>query len=483
MKKIVIVALLLANSISITCRAAELEAAPPQDISLTIYNQNFGLVREERTLDLTSGINNVRVEDVAATIDPTSVSFQSLTAPNSVVVREQNYQYDLIDPVTVLSKSLGKTVKFKQFLPGRTNELTGILLNSPQAVVSAPDGSQAVTYQGLVVKTPEAVVLNPQGQVELTELPDGLVGKPSLLWKLECAKPGTHKSEISYQAANMNWNCDYVAVLDKADEKADLTSWVTLDNKSGATYKNASLKLMAGDVHRVQPTPQPMPMMAADSAEMAVAAPPPQFSEQAFAEYHLYTLQGKTTVANNETKQLSLFNASDIPVKKLFVFEPTAGEYQPYGGAANTQKVNVKIEMDNSETNHLGMPLPKGKVRVYKKDNDGALQFVGEDQIDHTPKDEKIRLYIGDAFDLTAERKQTNQVQVSSTKQRSSYQIDLRNHKKEDVTITCIEHSWGTWTILNSSQAYTKKDAKTFEFAVKVPAGGVAQVTYEIETR
>ncbi|HEY9868682.1 MAG TPA: DUF4139 domain-containing protein [Candidatus Obscuribacterales bacterium] len=456
-------------------------ASDSQGVSLTIYNQNFGLVKDVRSVDLKEGINYLRFEDVAAMIDPTSVSFESLTAPNAVVVREQNYQYDLMDPNTILSKSVGKNVKFKQYLPGgQIVELSGVLLNPPVATVSDTEGRVSTRHQGLVLKTGEGVVLNPSGQAELTELPAGLVSKPSLLWKLESTKAGKHQTEIGYQTAGLNWRCDYVAVSNPDDSQADLTSWVTLDNKSGATYKNASLKLLAGDVHRVQPPVRPMMMRGAATA---AAAPAPQFKEQAFAEYHLYTLKGKTDVNQNETKQLSLFNANNVPTKKLFIFEPEAPVVYGYWREGDNQKVKVKLEIENSEANHLGMPLPKGKVRVYKHDQDGALQFIGEDMIEHTPRDEKVRLYIGDAFDLVGERKQTNYQRVSDHVQRMSYEISLRNHKDSAVTIAAVEHSYGQWKILESSHPYTKKDARTFEFSVKVPARGEVKITYDIEVR
>jgi len=459
-------------------------ASDSHGVSLTIYNQNFGLVKDVRSVELKEGINYLRFQDVAAMIDPTSVSFESLTAPNAVVVREQNYQYDLMDPDTILSKSVGKNVKFKQVLAnGQIQELSGVLLNPPAATVSDTSGNTSIHHQGLVLKTAEGIVLNPAGQAELAELPAGLVSKPSLLWKLEAAKAGKHQTEIGYQTGGLNWRCDYVAVTNAEDTQADLTSWVTLDNKSGATYKNASLKLLAGDVHRAQEV-APM-LLKGRMIGATAAAPAPQFTESAFAEYHLYSLQNKTDVNQNETKQLSLFNANNVPTKKLFVFEPEVrviyGGYGGYGG--DTQKVKVKLEVENSEANHLGMPMPKGKVRVYKRDQDGALQFIGEDMIDHTPRDEKIRLYIGDAFDLVAERKQTNYQRVSDRVQRMSYEIDLRNHKDSAVTITAVEHQWGQWKILESSQPFTKKDSHTFEFAVKVPARGEVKLTFDIEVK
>lgn len=453
-------------------------------VALTIYNQNFGLVKDIRDINLNTGVNFLRFEDVAAAIDPTTVSFAALTNPNSVVVREQNYQYDLMDQNTILSRSIGKQVKFRQFLsPGGVREVTGTLLSSPMVTVADSNGNLSERSQSIVIQTSSGVVVGPVGELELAELPSGLVSKPSLLWKLESDKSGVEESEISYQTQGLNWKCDYVAVANADDSLCDLTSWVTLDNKSGATYRDAALKLMAGDVHKVTEPAADMAVMGG-MAESESSVAQPQFQEQRFAEYHLYSLQGKTDLNDNETKQLTLFNASKVPVKKLFVFDSTSA-VTPYGGAngQQSQKVNVKLELANSKDNNLGMPMPKGKVRVYKKDLDGALQFVGEDLIDHTPKDEKVRVYLGDAFDVVADRKQTNQVQVSDRVQRSSYSIEFRNHKESAITVTAIEHAYGDWKVTTSSQPFEKKDSHTFEFAVKVPANGSASVTYTIETR
>lgn len=455
-------------------------AGGSQGVAVTIYNQNFGLVKDARNIDLTAGINYLRFEDVAAGIDPTSVSFTSLSAPNSVVVREQNYQYDIMDVGTILSKSVGKEIKIRQYTQAGTHEVSGTLLNQPVVTVSDSNGNLSTRTQSIVLKTAAGILVGPSGEVEMAALPPGLVSKPSLLWKLEADKAGPQKAEIAYQTQGLNWKCDYVAVVDADDTSSDLTSWVTLDNKSGATYKNAALKLVAGDVNKVQNPVAPRAMRMFKGGAMAAAAP--QFSEQSFAEYHLYSLAGKTDLNNNETKQLTLFNASDVPVKKLYVFDG-APQYGGYNPRRQPGKVNVKLEMLNSKDNNLGMPMPKGKVRVYKKDRDGAMQFVGEDLIEHTPKDEKIRVYLGDAFDVVAERKQTNQQQVSQRVQRQTFEISVRNHKETAVVVNCIEHAGGDWKITSESQPHVKKDAHIFEYAVKVPANGETKVTYEIETR
>lgn len=460
--------------------AEEIGTSDSKGIALTIYNQNFGVVKDVRLLPLKAGLNIVRFSDVAAQIDPTSVSLQSLSSPNSLAIREQNYQFDLIDPTTILSKSIGKTLKFRQILQnGSVSEFTGVLLNSPTAVVANSNGGNETRYSGLVIKTDKGIILNPEGQIELAELPPGLISKPSLVWRLETSKAGENTAEVAYQTQGLNWKCDYVAVLNAADNELGLTSWVTLDNKSGATYPNASLKLLAGDVHRVTPA---QPAMEMETRGMYADQAKPQFQEQAFAEYHLYTLQGKTDVRDNETKQLSLFNADKIPVKKLFIFDPDSG-YSYDQQNPDKRKIQIKIEVENSEKNGLGMPLPKGKVRVYKKDSDAALQFIGEDEIDHTPHNEKIRLYIGDAFDIVGERKLMRTDNPNPHTQRETFEVSLRNHKKTPVTITVLHHPNGDWIVANSTIPAIRKSANNLEFNVNVVPEQESKFSYTIQTR
>ncbi len=461
--------------------SAEQTTSESKGVNLTIYNQNFGLVKDVRSIDLKSGLNDVRFEDVAAQIDPTSVSFVSLTAPNSVVVKEQNYQYDLLNPNTILSKSIGKQARFRQFLGnGQINDISGTLLNAPQVTVADPNGNLAVNSQGLVIKTADSIILNPEGQIELAGLPQGLVSKPSLLWKIETNKPGTHETEIAYQTQGLNWHCDYIAVANEDDTKVDLTSWVTLNNSSGASYKNASLKLVAGTPHLVpRAVPRAYAMGAMSSVNMAAKE---NFVEQSFAEYHLYKLNGVSDVNQNETKQISLFNAADIQATKTLVTEGQPIFWQ-LPNQDDKQPVQVKLEIKNNKANNLGMPLPQGKIRVYKRDQDGALQFVGEDSINHTPRDESIKLQLGTAFDVICEHKQTNFLQVTDRITRLSWEITLRNQKDKPATVIVVEHAQGQWKILNSSQPFDKKDARTFEFKVPVPAHGEVKVTYQIESK
>jgi len=432
-------------------------ASAPTNVQLTIYNQNFALVKENRDMSLEKGMNTVSILDVAARIEPSSVAFKSLTDPNAVVVREQNYQYDLINTNTILNKSLGRRVKIVKYLDGTVKEIEGVVLSTPE--------------NGLVLQTADGIVLNPSGEIQVLEMPQGLVPRPTLAWKLYSDRAGPQKTEISYLTNNITWSADYVAVVDSLDKYVDLTGWVTLDNKSGVTYGNASLNLMAGDVHRVQPQREFEGF--ALTAPMAAKAAEPQFAEKAFFEYHLYTLKDKTTVRDKESKQISLLTAAHIPAKKVYV----------YDGARNQKKVNVLMEIVNSQASNLGMPLPKGKVRVYKQESDANQHFIGEDLIDHTPKDEKVRLYLGDAFDLVGERKQMTQRQISDHEREESYEISLRNHKDLPVTIVIVEHLWGDWKITQSSHGYNKKDANTVEIPVEVPKDGEVKVTYTVRIK
>jgi hypothetical protein len=429
-------------------------------MELTVYNVNMALVKDTRMLTLTRGLNDVQFTDVAAQIDPTSVHFKSLTAPASVVVREQNYQYDLVSREKLLEKYLGKPITIKEKNEGAApTVITGTLM-------SAQDG--------IVLKTPEKLVISNPDSLELPSLPEGLIVKPTLNWSVECLRAANHKVEVSYIADGIQWSADYVAVVNTDDTLTDLNGWVTLDNKSGATYDNAKLKLIAGDVRRTRPANQEpeVAYLMMDAAKSAA----PQFEEKAFFEYHMYTLARPTTVRDNETKQIELLTAANVPVKKLYFFD---GRNQQLDDQ-NRAKCQVKLELVNSQQNNLGMPLPKGKVRVYKADTDKSLQFVGEDQIDHTPKDEKVRLYLGDAFDVVGEWRQLETRRIADNVWESTIEVKVRNHKQEAVSVTCTEHASGDWEILKESQPSAKKDAQTFEYSLQVPKDGESTVTYTV---
>lgn len=436
-------------------------------IELTVYNQGIGLVKDVRTLDLQDGRQTIRFTDVAALIDPTSVHFSALADPESVAILEQNYQFDLVDSARLLSKYLGKEITIVRY-----DESGKVVSRDKATLLSTSGPSVGVAQVG------DKIVLNPAGTVELPELPEGLIVKPTLLWDLVTKKAGPTKCEVSYITQGLSWTADYVLVVNVTDSGGDMNGWVTLTNGSGATYKDAKLKLIAGDVAVAQP---PMPQMRA-MAGPAGGAGPQGMVEKPFFEYHMYTLPRTTTVADRETKQVLLMSAPGIKLKKLYIFDPT--EAWRFSGQDPDKKVAVKLEVKNSEDQGLGMPLPKGRVRVFRADDEGSLQFIGEDNIDHTPRDETVRLYVGNAFDLVGELTQTNHEVLGDRANRDTYRVSLRNHKKDEaVSITHVAHTWGDWKITQATAEWAKKDAYTAEFTVDVPADGETEFTYTIERR
>jgi hypothetical protein len=446
-------------------------ARAQENVELTVYNQNFALVKDQRSLDLKKGLNKVDFKDVASLIEPTSVHFVSLTAPDSCSILEQNYEYDLMSSEKLLSKYIDKNIKIIT-KDAKTYEGTLSSFDSGNIVLSGQDGLSMIVR-------PDNIA-----QISFDKTPEGLITKPTLVWEIENEKAGKHLTEVSYLTGGVNWLAEYVTVLDKDDKKISLDGWVSMTNASGASYKDAKLKLIAGDVRRVQP--QASIRNAVMYEKKSLDASAPQFQEKAFFEYHMYTLQRKATLKNNQIKQISLLSSNDVPVKKLFVYDPVdyyGWNWYHYDNNQSTkeQKIKVKIELINSKQNNLGMPLPKGKVKVYKKDDDGSLQFVGEDQIDHTPKDETIKLYLGDAFDVVGERKRTN-YRSGNNWAEESFEISLRNHKDSNIEINVIEHMWrySNWKITDKSHEFTKKDAQTIEFKVPVARNGETKVTYTV---
>jgi hypothetical protein len=473
MKPWILIALSVVISLATTALAAD---RPEEGIALTLYNQNFGVVREKRTVDVPDKIGMIRFTDVAAQIDGTSVQFKSLTDPNATVL-EQNYEYDLVSADKLLEKYIDKQIAV---LTKDGSRYSGILLSF--------DANQLVIRQ--YGETGEVVMVQRGDNVkdiQFGALPEGLITKPTLVWKLATDKVGPQLIEVAYQTGGINWQADYNAVLNAKDTALDLGGWVTINNQSGATYKDAKLKLIAGEVRRVEPPRVAMYAARAKAAEMAGG-----FEEKAFFEYHLYTLGRPATVAQNQTKQIELLRTADVPVKKVYLYDG-APQYRFYGGLItdagygseeSNKKVNVIIEVRNSTDNHMGMPLPKGKVRLYKRDPaDSSLEFIGEDQIDHTPKDETIKLRIGDAFDIVGERKRTDfHLDTSRHVMTESFEIRLRNHKDEPVDVLVKEtlYRWNNWEIIASNQKWTKYDANTIHFPVTVAKDGEQVITYTV---
>ena len=437
-------------------------------LSITVYNANLGLVKDQRSLKLADGLVELRFMDVASQIIPTSVYIKSLSEPGSLRVLEQNYEYDLLNPQKLLDKYVGKEIKllYKNPYTDKEEIVKATLLSN---------------LGGPIFKIGDEITFSHPGRVIFPSVPESLISSPTLVWLLKNGEPN-QTIEASYLTSGISWRVDYVVTLNEKDDKADLAGWVTIDNKSGSAYRNAKLKLVAGDVHRAKEDAA----YRAEALNMAKAAGSarPQFLQEDFFEYHLYALQRPSTIKENQTKQISLVDAVDIALKKeLLLKGANYYYYSQYGDQMPKQKVGVFVEFQNKKENNLGIPLPKGTVRVYKRDSEGSLQFVGEDAIDHTPKDEKVRVMLGEAFDVVGTRKQMDWKKIGRNIYEASFEISLRNHKKEDVTVKVIEPIPGDWAILNSSHEYKKTEAFLAEFLIPVPKDSETKLTYTVRMK
>ncbi len=459
----------LSLALGLSCLAA----GQPKTM-LTIYNDDLALVRQVRTVPVEKGVFKYLFQDVTAKIDPTSVALETLSGP-PISILEQNYAYDLVSDQKVLEKSLGQTITVFQTVGNTEKAYTGTLLS--------------VSGGRPVIKTGDGIFIGHPSRYMLAKMPPGLIVKPTLVWLLKGQRAQDQTVALSYLTGGLSWKANYVLLLAPDEKKVGFTGWVTIDNQSGIGFKDATLKLLAGDVHRVQPAQRDkgIYMMKAE------AAPAPQFKEKALFEYHLYTLQRPATVADNETKQIELISAPDVPVAKTYVYDGAnihgyGGYY--YGrresrdlGVPSNKKVDVYLGFDNKKASGLGIPLPKGTVRVFKNDTDGSAQFIGEDAIDHTPKDEHVRIKLGEAFDIVGERKQTAfRAVVPGHVYDESFEITLRNHKDEPVTVRVVEvlYRWSDWEIRAESEKHEKVDSQTVVFPTTVPANGKKTVTYTV---
>lgn len=434
-----------------------------KDVAITIYNGNLGLVKDVRELQLAAGVHDVKFMDVASQIEPTTVHLKSLTDPAAVRILEQNFEYDLLNPQKLLDKYVGKKVKL---MTGDGTLVEAVLLSNNNGPIYQIDGQ---------------IHLGHPGRVILPELPESLTPTPTLVWRLQIGSARPQRVEASYLTAGIAWKADYIVVLNEKDNGGDLSGWVTIDNTSGATYADAALKLVAGDVHRAKPRQE---MRAVLESAAKAAAPRPQFQEESFFEYHLYSLQGRTTIKQNQTKQISLLDAPGIAIKKELRFYGASQYYRSQlGTPISNQKVGVFLEIENAEKHKLGIPLPKGTVRVYKAAADQSLQFIGEDVIDHTPKDEKVKIKMGEAFDVVGERTQRDWKKIAWNLYETEWDVELRNHKQEDVDVTIVEPVPGDWEVVKSSHPYSKIEAHTLQYVVKVPRDGKTTVNYRVRMR
>jgi len=449
-----------------------------EKVAITVYNSNLGLVRDTRSIRFPAGISELRFMDVAQQIKSTTVHIKSLTAPDGLRVIEQSYEYDLLNPQKLLDKYVGRELTL---LLRRLENNTEQLIPT-RATLLSNQASQG----GQVWRIGDQIVINPTqiAEIRFDQLPTDLIAKPTLVWTLDNQGPQTQTVEASYLTDGISWQADYVVVLSQNDTRADLNSWVTLTNQSGTTYRNAELKLVAGDVNRVREDPL-LKIMEARAMPMAAPPPPPSFAEESLFEYHLYTLQRPTTIKQSETKQINLLSAANLSVRKELVLNGQAFYFQGYQnpGESIREKVGVFVEFQNSSANNLGQPLPAGILRVYQADQSGSQQLIGENRIDHTPTDELVRVKLGDAFDIIAERKQTDYRALARRSFEYAYEIRFRNRKKEPVTIVVNEPIGGDWEMLSSSYAAEKTAAFAARFRVPVAAEGESLLAYRIRVR
>ena len=448
--------------------------ADQQDVAITIYNSDLALVKDHRKIVLKPGTSALAFRDVSARMRPETALMRSLSAPGSLTVLEQNFDFDLLTPQTLLEKYVGQTVNVI-----RTHPATGQETIELATVLSA--------NSGVVLKIGQRIETGLPGRLVFGDVPANLRDRPTLVMNLDNTGAPQQDVELSYLTGGLAWKADYVAELNASDDKLDISGWVTLTNTSGTTYSHAKLQLVAGDVNRVAPQIQrsAQVMMAPAAAPMAKSS----MAQESLFEYHLYTLGRPTTIAENQTKQVLLLTGSGVPARKELLLKGNDYYYQSSAGNIGQKiKVGVFVEFDNKESAQLGVPLPKGIVRVYKKDSAGNAQFVGEDSVDHTPKNEKVRLKLGDAFDVTADKKQTDFKKLSGDSRfnyvfESAYEIVLKNAKKEAVTVTLQEPMPGEWQVLSESHVHTKGASNTAVWRISVPPEGRSTLTYRSQVR
>ena len=439
------------------------------ELAVTVYNSDIALVRDVRNLRLGRGTSDLHFMDIAATVNPATVHFRSLSEPSRVSVLEQNYEYDLLEPDKLLRKYVGRDVTLVRVRRSdnttREEDVTARLLSYNNAPVWQIGGEIITGLQADHIRFPE--------------LPGNLYSRPTLIWTLNNTGGTNHRVEASYLAGKLAWNADYVLTVARDDKAADIDGWVTVVNGSGTSFRNATLQLVAGDLNRVR---EAFGRMSADSARKELAAAAPAMGQEAFSDYHLYTLGRKTTVNNHETKQVSMLGATAFPVQKRYVVDGQAFYYRnaQHPGAPIKDVVQVYYQFKNDEKAGLGMPMPAGTVRVYQSDSKGGVQFVGEDRIDHTPKDETLKLKIGNAFDVVCERNQIDFQKIAANIYEFEYEITLRNHKTIPIAVEVNEPIGGTWRVVRSTHTPTKTAAWAAQFNVPVDAEGAATLKYRV---
>ena len=447
MKSFFILVILLFQSVSVYCA------------SVTIYNDNFALIKDTKSFNIKKGQQKIEINDVASKIDPTSVLPKFILDSDEITILEQNYDYDLVSSSKLLEKYIGSDISVQRVSELSKPKISGKLLS---------------VQGGIIIKTKDdRIVINPQGEIVLPKMPEGLMLKPTLSWLIDSKVSGKKELELTYKTTGFSWVADYVAILDKDDKNIDLTTWVTINNTSGTTYSNAKLKLIAGDVNTIKEVNNTSERRLMLAKKVAMAENfENNLQEKSFFEYHIYELSRTTNLKNNEKKQIEFVSIKNVPAEKKYVYE-----------SSKNDKVVVKLEFRNNKKSKLGIPLPKGKVRVFKNDGDN-LELVGEDKKNHTAENEDVSLMLGNAFDITAQKIRTNSVSNSSSKKsEESFEITLKNAKLDPVKVNVIEsfYGWSNWKITDSSLEYNKKNSNQICFVVEIPAKSEKKITYKVK--
>lgn len=440
MKRIDLTALFVA--LTVIAGSATLAA---DELAVTVYNSNLGVVSETRTMDFEKGVNRIAFRDVPSQIDAASVRFQLTDNASDVTILEQNYAYDLVNPEELYRKYIDREIELID-KEGRLFSGNLLAYNSGTVTLQNANGQVKVIRMENIT------------EVNFPKLPEGLITQPTLFWLYQATSGGERKANVTYQTSGMNWQAEYVGVLNDKETNLNLSGWASITNNSGKTYNDARLKLIAGDIHRAQDEriPRGMQKTLAAEADMAGAG----FEQKEFFEYHLYTLPRKATVANREQKQISLFEPAATGIEKEYLYRPDR----------NPNDVEVTVKFTNSEDDGLGIPLPAGRVRLFKADSDGSVILLGEDRIGHTPKDEEVNLQVGTAFDIVAEHKLTERSNISKLVREDDYEIEIRNRKNEAVTVKVEKLLFGDWQVVESDLSFEKEDGNTLVFQVPVGA-------------
>lgn len=441
--------------LSLTVLALCAVMAQAADVAVTVYNNNLGVISETRSLDIKKGTNRIAFTDVPALIDAASVRVELPNGKSRLTILEQNYAYDLVSPEQMYQKYIDEQI---EIVDENGKLYTGKLLayNGGAITLLDPSGKVKIVSASKVT------------EVNFPALPEGLITRPTLFWLYNSNADGKLDLRVGYQTSGMSWNAEYVGVLNESETSLGLSGWSSINNQSGKTYENATLKLIAGDISRAtQREPRYERKMTLSAMALDDEA---GFEEKQFFEYHMYTLPRKATVADKEIKQISLFDPATASVRKAYVYKPEQ----------NQKQVAVAVKFKNSQQTGLGMPLPAGRVRLFKADTDGSMVLLGEDLISHTPKDEDVDLKVGYAFDIAAEERLMTQTRISDRVEEREYEVEFRNHKKEAVTISVEKKLWGSFEVLQANFQYKKKDANTLLFDVAVGADQTVVVKYKV---